>query len=140
MPLTHKRYDIVDAGIGAVCPYQHVLTNGTLDLFDSYMRINHNRLDISTKVNPWGIDEHTIFSCPQGTFDLQSLAHWRTLFMYLHQSEMVDNQMVYLFTPEHWKYTGNQILAEAIFSGRTAYSGFLTGDTWLVMLHRPGGN
>jgi hypothetical protein len=58
--------------------------------------------------------------------------------MYLHSSEMVDNQMVYLFTPEHWKYTGNQILAEAIFSGRTAYSGFLTGDTWLVMLHQPG--
>jgi hypothetical protein len=59
--------------------------------------------------------------------------------MYLHSSEMVDNQMVYLFTPAHWKYTGNQILAEAIFSGRTGYSGFVTGDTWLVMLHKPGG-
>jgi hypothetical protein len=138
MPLTHVYYNIVDAGIGAVCPYQHVLTDGTLYLDDSTMRINRNRLDISTEVNPAFITEHTLYYCENGTIDLQSLAHWRTLFYYLHLSESVDNNMVYLFTPEHWKYTGNQILAEAIFSGRTGWSGFATGDTWLVMLHRPG--
>lgn len=136
MPLTHVRYDIVETGIP--CSNHHVLTNGTLHLFDGYMRINRNRLDISTKVYPAVIDAHTIWACPYGTLDLPSAAHWRTFFMYLHSIEMVDNQMVYLFTPAHWKYTGNQILAEAIFSGRTGYSGFLTGDTWLVMLHKPG--
>jgi hypothetical protein len=140
MPLTHVRYDIVEAALP--CPYQHVLTNGTLDLFDGYMRINRNRLDISTKVFPAVIGEDTIFYCKDlPPIKGQSIAFWRLFFMYLHSSEAVDNGMVYLFTPDHWKYTaavstGNQILAEAIFSGR-GYGGFLTGDTWLVMLHKP---
>jgi hypothetical protein len=46
----------------------------------------------------------------------------------------------FLFTPAHWKYTGNRILAEAIFTDCKVMSadGVSTGDTWLVMLHKPG--
>ena len=139
MPLTHLRYDF-DWVRMPMCSYQLVLTDGVLNLFDGYMRINHNRLDISTKVYRAVIDESLILTCEGGSITLPAYAIWRTMFMNLHQSEAVDNGMVYLFTPEHWKYTGNQILAEAIFTRQAAFQdGSETGDTGLVMVHKPGG-
>ncbi len=61
------------------------------------------------------------------------------MFSELHRSEQILTGC--LFTPEHWKYTGNQILAEAIFDREAPfYDGVSSGDTWLVMLHRPGAN
>jgi hypothetical protein len=139
MPLTHLRYDV---DFEPVCPYQVVLADGALNLYDGYMRINRNRLDISTKVGPVHIYEHIIYNCPASPpVELQSFAFWRNMFADLHKSEIVDNGNAYLFAPAHWKYTGNQILAEAIFTDRKAtfWDGVSTGNTWLVMLHKPGG-
>jgi len=136
MPLTHLRYDF-DAP--PQCPYQYVLTDGALNLFDGYMRINHNRLDISTTIAPVYIYEHIVYNCPGGpSIEILSYAFWRSMFADLHRGEQIVTG--YLFTPAHWKYTGNQILAEAIFTDRqgTLYDGVSTGSTWLVMLHKPG--
>ena len=134
MPLTHLRYDI---DIPPGCPYQAVLTDGRLVHFDGYMRINRNRLDISTTINPVDSFERFIYYCPGGSFEMNSPALWETMFRQLHASEQIIAG--FRFTPAHWKYTGNQILAEAIFTDREAMvaDGVCTGDTWLVMLHKP---
>ena len=126
---------------GPSAPKVLSLSTGVLNLFDGYMRINRNRLDISTKVYPAVINENLISVCQDATYKTSMYVIWRVMFMNLHQSEAVDNGMVYLFTPDHWKYTGNQILAEAIFTGREAAfaDGTETGDTWLVLLHTPNG-
>jgi hypothetical protein len=136
MPLTHLRYDM-DFAWPQECYYLR-LSDGRMSLFDGYMRINHNRLDISTTVNAVDIWEHLIVTCGD-LGEIANPASWRTLFGDLHESEKIVAG--YLFTPAHWKYTGNQILAEAIFTDRQAtfYDGVSTGDTWLVMLHKPGG-
>jgi hypothetical protein len=135
MPLTHLRYDI-DFAFPPGCYYLR-LTDGRLSLFDGYMRINRNRLDISTAVGPAGVGEHLIVTCG----DLGEIANpalWDTMFRQLHESEKIVPG--FLFTPAHWKYTGNHVLAEAIFTDREAtfWDGVSTGDTWLVMLHKPG--
>ena len=136
MPLTHLRYDM---DFALTCNYL-ILSDGRLSLFDGYMRINRNRLDISTTMNPVQISEDIVYYCK----DLPPLqgppfAFWRSMFSGLHASEIVDNGNGYLFTPAHWKYTGNHILAEAIFDREAMYwDGISTGDTWLVMLHKPG--
>ena len=139
MPLTHLRYDI---DIEPICPYQMVLIDGGLNQYEGTMRINRNRLDISTWLHPVAIAEHTIFSCSGAApVELPSLAFWREMLRSLHTSELVEDGNGYRFTPAHWKYTGNHILAEAIFTGREAafYDGVSTGDTWVIMLHKPGG-
>jgi len=47
---------------------------------------------------------------------------------FLQESEKVVSG--YRFTPAHWKYTGNLILAEAIFGREAAFwDGVSTGDT-----------
>ncbi len=59
------------------------------------------------------------------------------MFSELHRSEQILTGC--LLTPEHWKYTGNQILAEAIFEREAPFNeGVSTEQTWIVMLHRPG--
>lgn len=138
MPLTHLRYDI-DYAFGSGCYYVR-LADGGLHLFDGTMRINRNRLDISTSMLPAGVMEHLIVTCG----DLGEIANpalWGTLFRGLHESEQTSTQIPggFVFTPAHWKYTGNHILAEAIFTGRKVIFGdeVTTGDTWLVLLHRP---
>ena len=92
----------------------------------------------SAAVAPVEIWEHTLSTCPQIPGEMANEALWQSLFLDLHRSEHVDTG--YLFTPAHWKYTGNHILAEAIFTGleKTFPYGVVTGDTWLVMLHQPG--
>jgi hypothetical protein len=134
MPLTHLRYDIDFAMCNNL-----TLVDGKLDLFDSYMRINRNRLDISTTLNPVDIWEHLYLPCFNPPGEYANPASWRTIFGDLHKSEQIVAG--YLFTPAHWKYTGNQILAEAIFTDRKVMfiDGVSTGSTWLVMLHKPGG-
>lgn len=131
MPLTHQRYDMNFPTGFSVVP-----SDGRLALWEGYMRINRNRLDISTKMMPVDITEHLIFCCPT-PHEVGNSYSWFIAFMYLHLSEQtVDG---FLFTPAHWKYTGNQILAEAIFDREVPFmEGVATGDTWLVMLHTPG--
>jgi hypothetical protein len=135
MPLTHLVYDI---SIPPACPYQTLLTDGRLIHLDGYMRINRNRLDISTMIIPVDNWERFIYHCPDGSYEMNSPALWETTFWKLHESEQVITG--FQFTPDHWKYTGNQILAEAIFTRKVIEAGFAeyTGDTWLVMLHKPG--
>lgn len=138
MPLTHLRYDIE---IEPICPYQFVLIDGGLSLYEGAMRINRNRLEFSTLLHPVHIAEHTIWFCPDvPPFEVPSaFAFWREMFKSLHMTEIVDDGNGYWFTPAHWKYTGNEILAEAIFQREVAfYDGLAAGDTWLVMLHKPG--
>jgi hypothetical protein len=133
MPLTHLRYD-VDFGLEPCIRLE--ITDGRLIHSDGYMRINRNRLDISTLVVPVDIWEHMYYTCGD-PMELANPASWWTMFLELHRSELTVTG--YLFTPAHWKYTGNQILAEAIFNRQaTLYYGKVTGDTWLVMLHKPG--
>lgn len=131
MPLTHQRYDMNFPTGFSVVP-----SDGRLALWEGYMRINRNRLDISTKMMPVDVTEHLIFCCPT-PHEVGNSYSWFIAFMYLHLSEQtVDG---FLFTPAHWKYTGNQILAEAIFDREVPFmEGVATGDTWLVMLHTPG--
>lgn len=138
MPLTHRRYNIA---FESPCDWEIVLFDGFLDLWDSSMRINHNRLDISTKLSPVVITEHTVYYCDGYSYEVPtSFAFWREMFRSLHASEQVDGGNAYLFTPAHWKYTGNRIVAEAIMSREAMfYDGISTGDTWIVMLHKPGG-
>lgn len=133
MPLTHRRYDM-----NFPTGFSVVLSDGRLVLsVDGYIRINRNRLDISTKMQPVDVWEHLIACCPT-PHEVANGYSWFTAFTFLHRSEQtVDG---YRFTPAHWKYTGNQILAEAIFSREVPFmDGVATGDTWLVMLHKPGG-
>jgi hypothetical protein len=136
MPLKHLRHDI---DMALPCPYQFFLTDGTLKHHAGTIRINRNRLDVSTTVTPVGVSERFIAFCPDGQYESDSLARWWDLFVQLHQSELILTG--FLFSPAHWKYTGNQILGEAIISGREVMfiDGAATGDTWLVMLHKPGG-
>jgi hypothetical protein len=84
-----------------------------------------------------GVHEYLTLTCPIQV-EIANSAAWFTLFWDLHRSEHIVTG--YLFTPAHWKYTGNQILAEAIFTDREAtfIDGVSTGATWLVMLHKPG--
>jgi hypothetical protein len=64
---------------------------------------------------PVGIYEHIIYHCEESSpLEIQSFAFWWTMFGNLHENEKIVTG--YLFTPAHWNYTGNQILAEAIFS------------------------
>jgi hypothetical protein len=138
MPLTHVRFDF---SLYLGCPYQTILEDGALYLTESTMRINHNRLDISTKVDHQHPEELMIIYCPGAdpTPPLQHLAYWFLMFRDLHMSETDDYGSTYLFAPAHWKYTGNRILAEAIFRRQAMFwEGISTGDTWLVMLHKPG--
>jgi len=134
MPLTHLRYDV---DFALTCNYVR-LNDGRLSLMDGYMRINRNRLDISTTMMPVDVHEHFIYTCGP-TFEMANPAAWFTLFWDLHRSEHILTGL--LFTPAHWKYTGNQILAEAIFTDRQVMfnDGVATGSTWIVMLHKPGG-
>jgi hypothetical protein len=76
-----------------------------------------------------------IFCCPEPQ-EVANGHDWETAFWFLHLSEFdVDG---YLFTPAHWKYTGDLILAEAIFERETPFmDGIATGNTWVVMLHKP---
>jgi hypothetical protein len=136
MPLTHLTYD-VDFALAQCLTLE--ITDGRLGLSDGYMRINRNRLDISTLVMPVGIWEKTTFTCTEQPYEMANPALWLTLFRKLHESEKVLTG--YQFTPAHWKYTGNLILAEAIFNRQVPElpNGVTTGDTWLVMLHKPGG-
>ncbi len=135
MPLTHVTYDI-DFPPFAGC-YYIILADGRLSVSDSYMRINRNGLDISTAVGVAGVWEHFMVTCPE-TVEMANPELWDTMIRKLHKSERTLTG--FLFTPEHWKYTGNQILAEAIFERQvTDPEGVIAGDTWLVMLHRPGG-
>jgi hypothetical protein len=139
MPLTHKRYDITFAMQQCL---SLEIVDGVLFNYDGYMRINRNRLDISTTMTPVGIWEHTIFTCAEPSFEMANPALWQLLFDKLHRSELNETEGSYRFTEEHWKYTGNQILAEAIFDRTVTDLGGQevdTGNTWLVMLHRPGG-
>jgi len=140
MPLTHVRYDFGFMPLYPGCTYPLVLEDGALYLTESTMRINHNRLDISTKVDSQQPEELFKLSCPGGgSADVLTPAYWFLMFRDLHMSETDDYGNTYLFTPAHWKYTGNRILAEAIFSRQaTFWDGVSTGDTWLVMLHKPG--
>ncbi len=102
------------------------------------MRIHFNRLAISTKVDPVSISENFRVTCPWGSATLPSTAFWLNMFRALHRSEEVDSGMAYLFTPEQWKYTGNQILAEAIVESQAPFwDGSSAGDTWMVLLHKP---
>jgi hypothetical protein len=138
MPITHLSYDFTAI---PMCPYTNVLYDGFLKILEGSMHINHNRLDITTKIDPVVIAEHIIYYCPEGQpVELPSYAFWRNMFRDLHMSEAVDNGMIYLFTPEHWKYTGNEILAEAIITDRQAmfWDGTSTENMWMVMLHSPG--
>ncbi len=139
MTLTHRRYDF-DFVWPSSC-YYLVLEDGSMGLYDGYMRINRNRLDISTEVIAANIWEHMflLFPCADPPGEYPNPASWLNLFYDLHSSEMTVGGV--LFTPAHWKYTGNSILAEAIFTGREVMfnDGVATGDTWLVMLHKPGG-
>ncbi len=134
MPLTHVRYNIDFALAPCI-----ILTieDGRLSHSEGSMRINRNRLDISTTVMPVDIWEHTIYTCMEDPMEMANPANWRTVFGQLHESEQVLTG--YLFTPAHWKYTGNHILAEAIFGREIPFAdGFATGDTWVVMIHSPG--
>ena len=135
MPLTHLRYDI--DFLWPPGTYILVLDDGLLGLTDGYMRINRNRLDISTTVYTAGVWEHLIITAGD-IGEIANPALWDVLWRQLHEFES-DGLASYRFTPDHWKYTGNQILAEAIITGRkvTFADGEVTGDTWLVMLHRP---
>ncbi len=138
MPLTHLRYDVTFAMQQCL---NLVITDGSLTLFDGYMRINRNRLDISTTMTPVDIWEHTIFTCYDPPVEMANPALWQLLFDKLHRSEFIEMEGSYRFTEAHWKYTGNHILAEAIFDRKVTDLGGLevdTGNTWLVMLHKPG--
>jgi len=135
MPLTHVRYDI-DFALDPCLSRR--FTDGTLSHFDGYMRINRNRLDISTTLAPAGIHALLTFTCSDPPMDnYANPADWPTMFRQFHQSEQILTG--YQFTPAHWKYTGNQILAEAIFADREVMfaDGVATEATWMVMLHRP---
>jgi len=139
MPLTHRRYDITFAMQQCL---NLVITDGVLFNYDGYMRINHNRLNISTTMTPVGIWEHTIFTCYDPPVEMANPALWQLLFDKLHRSEFIETEGSYRFTEAHWKYTGNHILAEAIFDRKVIDLGGMevdTGNTWLVMLHKPGG-
>ena len=132
IPLTHRRYNM-----NFPTGFSVVLSDGRLVLSDSYMRINRNRLDISTKMMPVAVWEHLIFCCP-APHEVANGHDWLTAFWFLHLSELITVDG-YVFTPAHWKYTGNQILAEAIFERETPFmDGVATGNTWVVMLHKPG--
>jgi hypothetical protein len=135
MPLTHLRYK-VDFAL-AQCLTLEII-DGRLSHSDGYMRINRNRLDISTSVMPVDIREKTTFTCTDHPYDMANPADWRILFRDLHESETILTG--YQFMPAHWKYTGNHILAEAIFNRQVPMlpNGVTTGDTWLVMIHKPG--
>lgn len=134
MPLTHVRYDIVFPPF-AGC-YYVTLADGRFSLSDGYMRINRNRLDISTAVGVAAVSERFFVTCPE-TVEMANPALWGTMIRKLHKSEQTLTG--FLFTPDHWKYTGNEILAEAIFHREvTDPEGVIAGDTWLVLLHRPG--
>ncbi len=138
VPLTHVRYDM-DFVWPPEC-YDVVLEDGRLGLQEGYMRINRNRLDISTPViHPTvGEDFMGFLPCFNPPGEYANPASWTTLFYLLHESELFVGG--FQFTPAHWKYTGNQILAEAIITGREVLfnDGTATGATWLIMLHKPG--
>ncbi len=134
MPLTHLRYDI-DFALDPCLSRR--FTDGTLHHFDGYMRINRNRLDISTTLAPVGIHAYLTYTCADPPMDMANPADWPTMFRQFHQSEQILTG--YQFTPAHWKYTGNHILAEAIFADREVMfaDGVATEATWMVMLHQP---
>jgi hypothetical protein len=136
MPLKHKYYNVVFPWTGC---YYLKIEDGRLILHDDgYMRINRNGLDISTKLIPVDVWEHVYFTCYEKEIEFANPAAWSTMFWDLHESEQILTG--FHFTPDDWKYTGNQILAEAIFTGRKVINpdATFTGDTWLVMLHKPG--
>jgi hypothetical protein len=135
-PLEHRHYH-VDFALAQCLRLE--IKDGTLSHSDGYMRVNRNRLGISTLLAPAGIFENTIFTCSDPEMNMANPAAWWTLFRELHDSEFTLTG--YRFTPDQWKYTGNQILAEAIFSGKVinVEGGETTETTWIVLLHRPGG-
>jgi len=136
MPLKHKYYNVVFPWTGC---YNLKIEDGRLILHaDSYMRINRNGLDISTKLIPVDVWEHLfIYRSCGGVGETANPAAWSTMFLKLHESERI--LLGFHFTPDHWKYTGNQILAEAIFNGKVIDpEATFSEDTWLVMLHKPG--
>lgn len=137
-PLTHVRYDM-DFVWPPEC-YDVVLEDGRVGLQEGYMRINRSRLDISTPVIHPTVGEQFMgfLPCFNPPGEYPNPASWTTLFYLLHESELFVGG--FQFTPAHWKYTGNQILAEAIITGREVLfnDGTATGATWLIMLHKPG--
>lgn len=139
VPLTHVRYDM-DFVWPPEC-YDVVLEDGRLMLSESYMRINRNRLDISTTMIHPTVWERFIglLPCFNPPGEMANPGDWTDVFYALHQSEQILTG--FRFTPAHWKYTGNQILAEAIITGREVFfnGGVATGATWMFLLHKPGG-
>ncbi len=135
MPLEHRRYD-VDFAL-AQCLNLEII-DGRLIHSEGYMRVNRNRLDISTLLAPAGIFENTTWTCADQPYDYANPASWWTLFRELHSSEFTLTG--YRFTPDHWKYTGNHILAEAILNPEVTpvEGGLTTGDTFIVLIHSPG--
>jgi hypothetical protein len=135
MPLVHQRYDI-EFALDACLTRE--ITDGWLNHSDGYMRVNRNRLDIRTLLMPAGVFENLTYHCADHPLPFANPASWWTLFRQFHNAEFALTTFV--FTPDHWKYTGNHILAEAILSRQMnpPEGGLTTSDTFIVLIHSPG--
>jgi hypothetical protein len=137
MPLEHRYYDVVFALAQCLDPQVEII-DGKLIHSEGYMRVNRNRLDISTLLAPAGIFENLTWTCADQPLPYANAAAWWTLFRKLHDSEYTLTG--FQFTPDDWKYTGNHILAEAILSREMSppEGGLTAEDTFIVLIHSPG--
>ncbi len=137
MPLTHLSYNFTAP---PQCPYQTTVTDGALHLTDATMRINGNRLDIRTTIEPAVMEEYITYSC-KGVppFQIAAYARWRPMFVDLHKPEQIGFE--HRFKLDNWKYLSSQIFAESIFADRQVmfYDGVSSESMWMFMLHKPGG-
>lgn len=125
-----------------VCHLQSIAKpDGTFAVTSAKLRIHYNTMKVSMKTFPY----MTLEQIPTGTFICPAPApplivpiEWNTMFIQLHP-ELWLPQPIYLLQEEHWKYTGRQIFAEAIFAGRSApfADGMIYSDSYFILRHAP---
>lgn len=124
-----------------VCALQSIASpNGTFAVEKASLRLYYNTMKVKMETFPYMTREQVPtghFICPSGT-TLTIPIEWNNLFSLLHP-ELWLPQPIYRLQEEHWKYTGRQIFAEAIFAERSApfVGGVINSNSYFILRHAP---
>lgn len=117
--------------------------NGEFSVEQASLRIHYNTMNITTWTRPSIRFEQLPVAhilCPFNPHsEMQIHVEWPFRFYTLHPELALPAEQVYQLQEAHWKYTGRQIFAEAIFAGRNAplLNGMIHGDSYFVLRHAP---
>jgi hypothetical protein len=136
-PLLHLQ---VEMSVPA-CVLQYIASpNGTFGVEKAKLRLHYNTMRVTMETFPYMTHEQIPtghFMCPAGV-PLALPIEWNAMFTLLHL-ELLLPHLAYGLQADHWKYTGRQIFAEAIFAERSASfnGGVISSNSYFILRHAP---